>query len=426
MKTTKIPIYILVGFNFFTWLIYLSNPFANSVSEMHNYTILYVLLNILMLYWGLKQGVKSGNRLNPRRIIRVKTFFKKYMTPLFVFYILTFSLKYAYELRVPVFDIPALINRIAMGITSPDLGYALTLTGSQSFPWSLYMMMSIVDGAFFIIGMLCWDYLSKFQKSIFVLLAVIDVLKWFGAGTSFGIMQMLSTLLLVYVISIKSNQLTRKQIIKYIFVGGVLFIFAITAFGINMEGRAGGSFTDIKETDINTDSFFYHYFVSILPKWFQDMYQFIARYLVGGYYNLELAFTADYDWCFFLGRNNALTRIADDFLHIGIEPINLQHKIYQMYGIDPYIYWHSIYTWLANDFTLFGVPIVVYVIGKLTSMTLMVYTKYNDMISGVIFILLANCTIYFFANNNYLSGHYYVFLGFVIIWLTSRYSFSRR
>lgn len=425
MKAEKIPIYILVGFNLLTWVVYLSNPFANSVSSMHGITILYVLLNILMLYWGLNNGVKAGKLLNPRKIILGEKFYRKYMTPLFVFYILTFTLKYAYELRIPAFNLSALIQRISIGIASPDLGYALTLSGEQSFPWSLYTLISIVDGAFFIIGMLCWKYMTRFQRYIFVFLVLIDMLKWFGAGTSFGIMQMLTTFLLVFVISKNSSQFSKKQVVKYLLISGFVFIVAITSFGINMEGRAGGSFTDIESTDINTDSFFYTYFVSILPKWFQDLYQFIARYLVGGYYNLELAFTTDYDWCWLLGRNNTLTVIADDLLHIGIEPLNLQHKIFQMYGIDPYIYWHSIYTWLANDFTLYGVPIAVFIIGKLTGMTLVVYSKYNDMVSGVVFVLLANCALYFFANNNYLSGHYYVFIVFVLIWLTSRYTYHR-
>ena len=42
-------------------------------------------------------------------------------------------MKYAYELRCPAFDINALVNRIIIGIASPDLGYQLTLKGALLF-----------------------------------------------------------------------------------------------------------------------------------------------------------------------------------------------------------------------------------------------------------------------------------------------------
>lgn len=425
MKTARIPFYLLIGFNVLTWIIYLSNPFIDLRSNNHVLALVYVATNIAFLYFGLKNGEKASKYLNLRKTSSASSFVARYLNIYFVFYFLTFTLKYAYELRCPAFDLPALVNRIAIGIANPQVGYQLTLAGSQSLPWSLYTFINIFDSAFFIVGMLCWLKMRPWQRIVFVILAIIDVIKWLGAGTSFGIMQMATTFVLVYCTSIKKNYLTKKRIISIVVVVLIVFFAAIVAFGINMQGRSGGTFTDLESTKVNLDSFVYVYFVSHLPQWFHDLYQYIANYLTNGYYNLELALNCDFDWCFFLGSTNTMTGIADDIFALGIETRNYPTKVFQQFGVDPYVYWHSCYTWIANDFSFYLVPFVVYWIGNTASKALELLRKKNDMISGVLFVILANTIIFFFANNNYLSGHYYVFLFVLIVWYNRRYKVSR-
>lgn len=421
MKTSKIPFYILIGFNILSWVIYVSNPYLNSVSSTHDLTVFYVLVNIIALYYGLKNGEKNANHIQLRRTSLVGGFSRKYLWYYFVFYILTFTLKYAYELRCPAFDISALVNRIIIGIASPDLGYQLTLKGAQSFSWSIYTIISTVDSGFFIIGMLCWKQMSKVQKPIFIVLVVFELLKWFGAGTSFGIMQICTTFVLVYVINMKRESLSKKELFRTGSVLLLVFIAAIVSFGTNMQGRAGGELQDITSSKVNLDSFVFKYVIAYLPEWFQNLYDFICRYLVGGYYNLEYMFQCDYDWTYFLGSTNALTTLADDIFHIGVESLNYQTKIYDKFGIDPYIYWHSCYAWWANDFTIIGVPFVVYWIGKIASRALSLYRRYEDLTSGIVFVILANTIIYFFANNNYFSGHLFFLLVVLAIWNKKMY-----
>lgn len=421
MKTARIPFYLLIGFNVLTWIIYLSNPFIDLRSNNHVLALVYVATNIAFLYFGLKNGEKVSKYLNLRKTSAVSSFVARYLNIYFVFYILTFTLKYAYELRCSAFDLSALVNRIAIGIANPQLGYQLTLAGAQPLPWSLYTFINIFDSAFFIVGMLCWLKMRPWQRIVFVILAIFDVIKWLGAGTSFGIMQMATTFVLVFCLSIKKDYLPKKRIISIIGVVLIVFFAAIVAFGINMQGRSGGTFTDLESTKVNLDSFVYVYFVSHLPQWFQDLYQYIAGYFTNGYYNLELAFNCDFDWCFFFGSTYTTTRITDDFLGLGIEARNYPTKVFQRFGVDPYINWHTCYTWLANDFSFYLVPFVVYWIGNTASKALILFRKYNDMVSGVLFILLANMIVFFFANNNYLSGRFYVFLFVLILWYNRKY-----
>ena len=79
MKTSKIPFYILIGFNILSWVIYISNPYLNSVSSTHELTVFYVLVNIIALYYGLKSGEKNANQIQLRKTSAVGGFSKKYL-----------------------------------------------------------------------------------------------------------------------------------------------------------------------------------------------------------------------------------------------------------------------------------------------------------------------------------------------------------
>ena len=106
---------------------------------------------------------------------------------------------------------------------------------------------------------------------------------------------------------------------------------------------------------------------------------------------------------------------------VDVEPMNYQTKIYKTYGVDPYIFWHSCYVWLANDVSIFGVPIIMFWVGKFCSTALVLYRRYNDLLSVVIFVIFANMIIFLFANNNYIANLFYTFMFIFPIWIFTRY-----
>lgn len=419
MNTLKIPYYVIIGVNVLTWIIYVSNPFV-SLTSHHILTIFYVLLNILCISWGFTSGLKKGEILTPKSKFLsdvAPSFFNKFI----IFYLLTFLLKYAYELHCPLFDIGAMVNRTLMGIANPYYGY----TASRTYfplPWSVYVLICIFDGLFFIVGMLCWSKLSKGTKTVFVFLTAIDVFKNMGFGSSFAMLKFLTTLAMIISANYwgdNNRKLDKRAVITTI-IG--IFILAVFIFGRNMESRVGGSFADaaVDDATFNENSFINKYLISFFSERIQNFYIYVSSYLTQGYYNLECMFDCDYDWCFFFGHTDSFGGLLS-MLGIDVEKINYQTKIFQQFGVDPYIHWHSCYLWLANDVTYFGVPIVVYYVSKMCASALVLYRNYNDMLSGIIFVLYANMMIYFFANNNFLSNIYYSYIVVLPIWIFTRY-----
>lgn len=422
MRTVKLPFYILIGFNIITLLIFMSRPFV-SYSGTYALTVLYIIINILFVCLGINDGFRRANESTPisgkKALSDVS---KRALTTYLIFFLSTFLLKYAYELHTPIFDIGALVNKIVTGIINPQLGY----TRDRSyfpFNWSIYVVICIFDSLFFIVGMLCWRKFTALQKSVFVVLTLIEILKGMGTGSSFGEIKMLTTLALVIIASIKKEEIEFKKVLQYSLYVLVVAFLVLLIFRHNMEGRAGGEFSEktMENFEFNTESFVYVYFVSWLPERIQNLYVYVCYYLCNGYSNMEYAFKCDFDWTYFMGSNDAKSRIFELIFGIDVEPMNYQSKIFKEYYVDPYINWHSCYTWLANDVSFYGVPLLLFFIGKFCSTALVFYRKYNDLLSGIVFIIFANMIFFLFANNNYIANIFYSFILVFPYWLFTRF-----
>lgn len=101
----------------------------------------------------------------------------------------------------------------------------------------------------------------------------------------------------------------------------------------------------------------------------------------------------DFHWGGFFGNNPALQSIAQDFLFFNPELDSYQMQMERL-GVDSYVNWHSCYLWLANDFTLLFVPLVIYYIAKFASVALRMYRTSHDLSSGIVFVVLANMLLF--------------------------------
>lgn len=419
MRTESLILKIILYFNIFTLVMYIITPLSIN-SGYHLLNILYISINILMMKFGFDCGLrrKISNTVKPT----VNIFAKKYGVIL-IFYLVTFSLRYSYSLYLPPLDFDALVNRITIGISDPYLGRQF-LHGSRTLPWAVYFLTSIVDSVFFIVFLINWKQLKYYMRLIVMILLLIDVLYWMGSGTNFGVIMLVSCVFLAVMMQIDQQILSLKKIVRIILIGIIAFTVAIFVFSYNMEGRSGGDFTSLKGSDflalgqsVSVDTNFYF---DLFPYRFQVLLLFVFSYLTQGYVFLENIYDLDFHWGGFCGNNPALQSFASDFLGFNPE-INSYQMQMERLGVDSYVNWHSCYLWLANDFTLLFVPLIVFFIAKFVSYALVLYRKNHDVLSGVVFIVLANMLLFMFANNNYLSSVFYSFMFIFPYWYITKY-----
>lgn len=420
MKSFKLPFYILIGFNILTIALYAIQPFVLNNGN-YLYTLLYLFVNVLALYYGIKS--RLSKQFYYDRSLKIGLYNDKTFKFIFIFYCLTFLIKYSYDLYCPIFDVNSIVNRIITGLYDPQLGYSLK--GVRQVPWTLYFLVSIIDNIFFIWGLLSWRNMKSLYKILFSFLCIFEVLFWFGKGTNFGVIIMISSVLFSFLLNNRNiGKIHFKRGLLYGIGIILLFFVSIAAFQHNMEARSGGDF-DAVNTDLlavtNGSVDNNSIILKILPPQFITLYLYIASYLTQGYYSLSYSFDCHFQWCYGLGNTPAIMSFAN-ILGINIEPRIYQIQMYEMFHIEPYASWHSFYLWMANDVSLIGVPIIVFLIGRLVSTSYRLHKEKQDFLSGVVFVILANIILLFFANNNYLSSVFYSFMFIFPYWLITRYS----
>jgi hypothetical protein len=421
MKQTLTPIYIIAGFNLLTLAMYVVAPYVYSGSDVVA-SYFYVALNILILVVGYRQGVAGSDGRIAGTTNQFRRSHRQTFAFLSIFYAATFVFQYAYLMRSPALDVTGMVQQLAIGLADPKIGYLLATDKSRvsTVPWSVFFAISIFDGVYLIIGFLVWHELTRLLKILFLVFVAIDAAYWLGRGTNFGLISLAITVLLSSLIRGR-GKLRFGTIVGY----STVFALAVLVFAALMYARLGGDIANpqyfaLPWTYVDESS----YVLRAVPAALQPTVLTIFSYITQGYYFMSLAFRLDWVPSWFGGWNPSLTSLFST-LGFDVAPLTYMERLESL-GIDSRIYWHSAYTWIANDFSFWGVPFVVYVIGFGVGKSWVVALRTDDLLSKVMFTLLSGSAIFFFANNNYISHYFYSFMFLLPIWLVRTFVRSAR
>lgn len=396
------PLKYIIAFNLFTIFIFITAPLRWESSNILLFLFL-IFFSQLALIFGFTNGSKKYLKL--KQIGTVIT--NKRIKQIFAFYSVTFLIKYAYILRFYPYQISEMFNFLLIGVVSPDIGYKLSLDSTRAFtiPWTVYFVISIINQVFFIIGYLTWKRNGFWLKLIFTFFIIIELFFWFGRGTNFGIISLITTFLFSRMVLFELKKSNFNKIKNGFFLA-LLVVSSVFVFSYNLYNRRGGADIEIENFDLrNATVDMNHISFKIIPKPLHETYMYLVSYLSQGYYHTALSLDLDYVPTFLFGNNPAAIDLAE-LLHINIKEDTYVYRL-QEKGIDPEVNWHSSYTWYASDVTYFGVPFVFYVLGYLFGCSWVLSMKFNDFLSQIVFVILCNMLLFTFANNNYLSNMFY-------------------
>lgn len=127
-------------------------------------------------------------------------------------------------------------------------------------------------------------------------------------------------------------------------------------------------------------------------------YSALSAYVSQGYVAFNLALNHNYEFLYMVSSSTFLSRQVDKIFDTEIEDRSYPAKN-EIYGIDKYNKWSTLYVWLASDFTFIGVAIVLFFYGYLYSLSI------NAIRLGVNFsaVVLLSCLViqfYYLSANN--------------------------
>lgn len=382
------PLRILLFFLVFTEVLFFIGPTKYSVDNSFGLVIYLVIVN-LALYWGYSFGVRRF----------VPSYHKIKDTTLYVFLII---------------GLISIVRSIINSWANHGLSFSFdTIVNSILNPGEAYHSEGIVYHGNFIdmtllypfrytiipLGFYYWKRLPQLYKGVVLFGITLQVFHGLGVGVRKQIMDVILLLFFTVVAikpqiieNVKSNFRIRLLSLVVIVSFLVYFVFSIASrygYGWNEMLLLSGS----EPRDI---------YSKYLPPWLVYSLQMITSYLCQGYYALAKGLEMGIKDIAMFGDSFVSIYYSKKFFGFDPTPLTYMASL-ESIGIDMRINWHTMYLWLANQYTFIGVPFVIFIIGYFFAQT------WNDAVYGkngysmIVMSFFIVMVFYMFANNQVFS-----------------------
>lgn len=401
------PLKYLLAFLIFTEVLFFVGPIDYKIANPPLMIFYFAILNFA-LYFGYVRGMKkfSVSTCNIN------------LTSIKILLVLGLILQIEYLLRKwASHGLSLSTETLMMSLADPGAAYK----GNAE------VSVNVITGIIFTpfrwaaipIGIFAWSRLNKTFKGIVLLTVFIAAVTWLGIGTRKGLMDLI---LIMYFLVIAAypkllREATKRRLLKF-FTLMMIFVFVLFFLFSNIS-RSGKS--DIEALkDLTKRDYKPFYTENFSPVALAGMGE-VTGYLCHGYDALSISMSEIGVITPTIGGSSMATWLyLDRFLGYNPMPDTYMAILEKEYQIDMFMNWHSIYLWLANDFTFFGVPFIIFLIGYFFGGVWMDCLSRKNVFAYPVCALMVIMVFYFFANNQVLSFSFEIFVFSLIIYAISR------
>lgn len=410
---TDFPLRILLTFLVFTEVLFFFGPIDYYIPVPWTLIVFFFVVNITF-YIGYKRGIHKysfdyavATNLCSLRFLHIFILASLVLIPLRI------SSLWAVSSLSPV----AVGSHIINSIVNPGAVYADKLDLNSGAATYLCIIFSPVVYIALSLIVFLWDRLHGIWKFLASFLLLWELLLPIGQGVRKGIIDIGIIVIFLFIArkpTILIDLKKQKSYLLLIILFVASFIYYFIYSNLARYGIEDASILVENSTLFNIkDSYRYSsdpIFLAVVCS--------IESYLCQGYYALGNALCSDFTFSYGVGSSwfgvNMMTRLGIDVL-----PYTYVGQLERI-GIDPTINWHSIYTWLASDYTFWGVPIFTYFMGNFLSITWLDTLTRRNVMAPSLFILFALMTFYSFANNQVFSLSFVAFTCIFLVWIFTR------
>lgn len=408
----NLPLKLLLSFLIITEVLFFIGPIIYDINSEWKIGI-YLFLNNTALALGYNCGKKRYVYRDDSKPYSIKT-----LHIYIVLYLLIIPIRIHALWGISPLSLSGILNQIMVGLQNPGEVYSAKLELVSGLTAYLNIILSPLT--YIAIARVILE--RKNLKGVWLCFGGMVILWEFlipiGQGVRKGVLDLLLMLIFLCVASNQGlviDKLKRRKVFVFALIVGCAFIsyFIYSNMSryniddISILLNENGIYSDIRTSYYNNLN---PYLVAGLCS--------IEGYLCQGYYALSKALELPFTYTFGMGSSwfglNLLNRFG-----IRLLPFTYVGQLEKL-GIDPMINWHSIYTWLASDFTFVGVPIFIFFMGFFLSTTWLDVLTKRSVYAAPMFILFAIMTFYSFANNQVFSLSFIAFIVIFLLWYKFR------
>lgn len=237
-----------------------------------------------------------------------------------------------------------------------------TIVTTRDLPLWIFENFSFIIYFAIILGFSFFKSLPNRYKTLLVVatgLLVMYFMLYRGQQKQLGdiIIIMASALLINFSWQNKKINITKKMKIIILVVFVVLFFSMVLSGRLIMMNKTIYSLSHGSNSMLNPDSILF----KILPEGISLGIAFFIFYISHGYQGLVLSLEQPFVWTRFLGSASALTTLLERYLHIDTSILNQTYPMRTQLatGWSETATWHTIFPWLASDFTFVGAIVIL-------------------------------------------------------------------
>lgn len=307
---------------------------------------------IAALFFGYKTGMKKyyamPRMLEDKRLKNIEENclkFLKYAILINLFFTVYNAFEYTGTTNFIEF-----FEHLFKGIFDPANAYLNKDTSSRAgnIIVALTLVLEPMLSVTRIMSLIYFVRLKMYQKIIVIITYIVEVSRWLAVGTNKGVVDVLVRFLVVFMLFFLFKK-DRKKINKkkiLIVLGGIALVFLLF-FGYTTGSRSGGEYTA---------KWFAEFPYSLIPESLRLLVQKVDSYLTQGYARMiECLRYCEWKPTFGIGNSRFMMDMFERFFNVDLFARTYPAQLQAVYGIDAFAYWHSSYTWFANDISFVGI-----------------------------------------------------------------------
>lgn len=436
MKTLVGPGRLAVSYSVATYLLFVLGPWSYPMRYDLTLVLMIIVYN-LAIYGGFRRGVAPPAPRSWGQSRNAKVNVDAVLTVSFFVTLVLFPIRMVVATQNYSLDWHLFITKVVIGLSSAQENYSQRSVTSPPGIWVVlnyaYVLLGFIAWLYVPLVVLLWERASWPKRALAALVLVGSVLASVARGQNFGAFDVIAQLGAFILVrrALRGPQASPAGRLgisaRRAFPIILSAVFLVSFFANTMKSRIGDQFRSLvniqgKSVPIDESSIIW----SITPPPLQPLLASISMYVGHGYAALSMAVREPFDSTFGLGSSYFLMDNVAQLFGSDFESRTFPEKLELSQGFDANAQWHTAYLWIANDVSLFGVPIVLFLLFFVFGRAWRDYVLRGNLFGA---LMMAPMTIFtvFISANNQLTGQPQALFGFMalaIAWLATRRRFA--
>lgn len=420
------PIRAALAFSMLTYLLFVFGVWDFPGRRSLQLAAWVLMFNVAM-FAGFRAGVRKSHRIparsSPRAAVCV---LENLLSAAFWVTLITFLPRLVIETQLYDLEVGSLISRVQVGLNDALGVYQRRASLVQPPGLWVYVNYLCVATGFITwlytpLAILFWHRLSATRRLLTVMFWASTVVSATARGQNFGVFDLGIRIVVFFLVQryfvvrealepnhdvTPSSSSKRRRFRTGHAAAAVALGAAMIGFFANtMRSRVGDRFDRLlaiggQYVAIDQQSLIWMF----CPDGLKPICATLLAYVTHGYVGLGLSLRMPFDSTLGLGNSLFLIDNAKQMFGIDLLSLTYQDKVFDLYGYHYSILWHTAYSWIANDVSFWGVPIVLFCIFHIFGSAWSDFVLTRNIL-GVLFLApMATMIIFISANNQLMSN----------------------